>query len=113
MSGQHERMIYRTIPHSITIADTFSLRLKGLMFRKQPLVEEGLLISPCNAIHMCFMFFPIDAVFLSKEQTIIKLITNLKPWRVTMPVNGAHSVLELPVGTIADYDLKLNDKLQL
>ncbi|WP_270181365.1 DUF192 domain-containing protein [Alkalihalobacillus sp. CinArs1] len=106
------RMIYRTLPHSITFADSFTTRFRGLMFRKRPLNLEGLLITPCNAIHMCFMTFSIDAVFLNSENKVIKLIPNLTPWRFTMPVKEARSVLELPAGTISEYKLKVNDHLQ-
>ncbi|MCA0987528.1 DUF192 domain-containing protein [Guptibacillus algicola] len=112
MSERTERMIYRTIPHTIQHADTFATRLRGLMFRKRPLDLEALLITPCNSIHMCFMHFPIDAVFLNKENHVIKLIPNLKPWRFVLPVKDAHSVLELPCGAIYDFEIQLHDYLQ-
>ena len=100
MKKTHQHTLYRTIPYSIKKADTFIPRLKGLMFRKEPLKEEGLWIVPCNSIHMCFMNFPIDAVFLDQHQRIIKLVRNLKPWQIVTPVKHAHSVLELPSGSI-------------
>lgn len=98
--------IYRTIPYSIVKAQSFRTRLKGLMFRRKPLNEEGLWISPCNSIHMFFMHFSIDAIFLDNNHKVVHLIENLKPWRVVLPMNGAFSVLELPTGTIRKFQIE-------
>jgi uncharacterized membrane protein (UPF0127 family) len=103
----------KTIPFSIKSADSFFKRLKGLMFRKGPLFNEGLWITPCNSIHMCFMYFAIDAVFLTKEGKIVKLIESLRPWRMVMPVKEAFSVVELPAGTIEQFHLKEGERLIL
>lgn len=93
-------------PISIKKADTFASRLKGLMFRKEPLDREGLWIIPCNSIHMCFMNFSIDAVFLDKHERIVHLVGNLRPWRFVSPIKGAYSVVELPTGTIEKLSLQ-------
>lgn len=103
----------KNIPFSVNIADTFFSRLKGLMFRSKPLIEEGLLITPCNSIHMCFMSFPIDAVFLNKQGEIINMVEGIKPWRFIKPVRSASSVLELPAGSIRELKLNLGDSLAL
>lgn len=105
--------IVRTIPYSIQLADSFFTRLKGLMFRKDQLVEEGLWIFPCNSIHMCFMNFSIDAVFLNKEGRIVKKVENLKPWRFVKPIKDAYSVIELPAGAIRKLGLKQGDLISI
>lgn len=105
--------VIRTIPYSIKLADSFFTRLKGLMFRKDQLVEEGLWISPCNSIHMCFMKFSIDAVFLTKEGRIVKMVENLQPWRFVKPIKDAYSVIELPAGTITKLDLKQGEFIRI
>jgi uncharacterized protein len=99
--------LYKTIPYSIRKAQSFGTRLKGLMFRKQPLHEEGLWIAPCNSIHMCFMHFPIDAVFLDQHHRVVHLVENLKPWKFVFPIKQAHSVLELPPGTISKFHIEV------
>lgn len=106
MKDLEETTLYRTIPFSLKKADRFSSRLKGLMFRKRPLEEEGLWIIPCNSIHMFFMNFPIDVAFLDREQKVIKLVADLQPWKITSPVKQAHSVLELPAGSIKLLGIK-------
>jgi uncharacterized protein len=113
MITKNESILYRTLPVTVIKANTFVKRLKGLMFRTRPLHEEGLLITPCNSIHMCFMFFSIDVVFLSKQNEVIKVVHNLKPWRFVLPVKGAYSTLELTAGAIERYEIKEGDFLNL
>jgi uncharacterized protein len=103
----------RTLPYRINKADSFGKRLRGLMFRKDPLMEEGLWITPCNSIHMCFMNFAIDAIFVSKEGRIVELIEELRPWRFVKPVQKAHSVVELPSGAIRELNLLKGEYVNL
>ncbi|MBU9711588.1 DUF192 domain-containing protein [Evansella tamaricis] len=93
--------------------DSFSSRFKGLMFRKIPLENEGIWIIPCNSIHMFFMFISIDVVFINKDLKIIKVFPNVQPWTIIPPVKGAHSALELPIGTIEKFELKPCDQVCL
>jgi uncharacterized membrane protein (UPF0127 family) len=88
------------IPYQIKIADSFFKRLKGLMFRKDPITNEGLLIVPCNAVHMFFMKFAIDIVLLNKQNEVVKVYHSLSPWKMTKPEKTAYSTLELPAGSI-------------
>ncbi|MFP5112710.1 DUF192 domain-containing protein [Bacillaceae bacterium C204] len=107
-----EQLVQR-IPYSIKVADSFFKRLKGLMFRKDQLVEEGLWIIPCNSIHMCFMNFEIDAVFLNKEGRIVKMVEGLRPWRFINPIKNAYSVIELPAGTVKMLGLKQGEMIRI
>ncbi|TKD72137.1 DUF192 domain-containing protein [Pseudalkalibacillus hwajinpoensis] len=113
MLREEENTLYRTVPYTILRADTFLTRFKGLMFRRIPLKDEGLLIVPCNSIHMCFMFFSIDVVFLTKNHEIIKVVENLKPWHFVSPIKGAHAVLELPAGSIKDSSIKVGEFIKV
>lgn len=103
----------KEMPLQIHPYRTFFKRLKGLMFRRQPITDEGILLEPCNSIHMFFMFFPIDVVFLNKEYRIISLKENVQPWTVVPPLDQARSALELPAGTISKYKLKMEDQIIL
>lgn len=103
----------RSIPFTIKVADSFGKRLTGLMFRKKPLTEEGLWITPCNSIHMCFMKFSIDAVFIKKDGQIVRIIEDLQPWKFVKPVQHAHSVVELPKGTVKKLSLKEGEWIRL
>ncbi|MCM3765804.1 DUF192 domain-containing protein [Neobacillus niacini] len=94
------------IPFRIKVADSFSTRLKGLMFRKEPIKSEGLWIVPCNAVHMFFMRFPIDIVLLNKQNVVVRVYQHLKPWRMTKPLKYAYSTLELPAGSTEKLGIK-------
>ena len=56
-------------------------RIRGLIGTKDLPPDEGMLILKCNAIHTCFMSFPIDAIFLDKNDNVIKTVKNIRPWR--------------------------------
>ena len=81
---------------SVGRADTFNTRLLGLIPRGGLGAEEGLWLEPCAMIHMCFMRFPIDAVFLDKDLKVLRVLENFQPWRFSPWVYGARGVLELP-----------------
>src|SRR5918992_3438747 len=75
------------------VAETPLSRLRGLLGRSRLASGEGLLIRPTSAIHTCFMRFPIDAVFLDRDLVVVKIVSNLRPWRVAAR-RGTKSVLE-------------------
>ena len=49
------------------VADSAWARSKGLLGRASLGEDEGILLRPGSSIHMFFMRFPIDAVFLDRE----------------------------------------------
>lgn len=83
----------------IKIATSFIDRLRGLMFRRK-IVGDGLIIEPCTSIHNCFVFFPIDAVFVDGDFKIVKILRNFKPWRFSLIYFKARKVIELPSGKV-------------
>ena len=82
----------------ILIADSFLMRFAGLMFRQKLPPATGLLLAPCNSVHMCFMRFAIDVVYLDKDYNIIKIVNNLKPWIGLSMCSKAWAVLEMNAG---------------
>ena len=85
--------------------------MRGLLGREGLPAGEGLLIRPTNAIHMWFMRFPIDAVFLGGHGEVMRIAPSLRPWRMAAR-RGARSVLELPAGTCAAHDLQVGDRVE-
>ncbi|WP_353056488.1 DUF192 domain-containing protein [Sporosarcina luteola] len=101
------------LPFQIIRADTVWKRSLGLLSHKGPLIDKGLLLTPCNSIHMFFVRHPIDVVFLNKSNRVIKTISYLRPWRVVPPVKNAHSTLELPLGTVKAEKIRVGDTIQM
>jgi uncharacterized membrane protein (UPF0127 family) len=54
---------------------------KGLMFRDSLQSGHGMLFRPARGIHTNFMRFPIDLVFLDKENRVTKIREAMGPWR--------------------------------
>ncbi|HHY83864.1 MAG TPA: DUF192 domain-containing protein [Clostridiales bacterium] len=86
------------ILNSVTVAENFFVRLKGLMFKKNIPKEYGLWIKPANGIHTHWMRFSIDILYLDCDQNIIRVYKNIPPWRIIPPVWGVVSVLEMNAG---------------
>lgn len=82
----------------VLVADNPWLRLRGLMFKPQLEPGEGLLLSPCNSVHSCFMRFEFDAIFLDKHNQVIHVIEAMQPWRFSSLIWRAKKVLELEAG---------------
>jgi uncharacterized membrane protein (UPF0127 family) len=89
------------LAENAVLADTFFKRIKGLIGRKEFTKGEALILEPCNSIHTFFMRFPIDVLFVDKDNRIIKAIISLKPFRLTPIYFKANLVVELPYGTIS------------
>ena len=94
-------------------------KFKGLMGRASLRDESALWLPDSNGIHMMFMRFPIDAVFLGRlaadgSRPVLSVHRGLPPWRGIVPlVRGAKGVLELPVGSIDASGTQVGDPIVL
>jgi uncharacterized protein len=98
------------IATAVEVADSSAKRSKGLLGRKGLDPGTGLWIVPCEAVHTFWMKFPIDLIYLDREQRIRKLRSNVPAWRLSGCLS-AYSVLELPSGTIFESHTQTGDKL--
>jgi len=104
------------IAHRVDQALGFWARFWGLMGRPSLEPGTGLYLAD-SSIHMFFMRFPIDALFVGAPDTdgrrrVIALRPDLPPWRgLVMPVRGAEGVVELPAGTLAAAGVRLGDEV--
>ena len=100
-------------------AGSFWGKLMGLMGRPSLPEGEGLWLPGGNGIHMMFMRFPIDAVFVSKADAegvrrVRSVHRGVRPWIGLVPlITGAHGVLELPVGTIDASGTQPGDRVEI
>lgn len=83
---------------NVRVADSFLTRFSGLMLRGRLARGRGLLIAPCASIHMCFMRFAIDAVFIDRDYRVLKISRGLLPWIGLAWRPGAWGVIELTAG---------------
>ena len=102
-----------TLASDCRVATGFWPRARGLLF-SGPLVEgQGLLLDPCQSVHTVLMGYPIDVLFLDKENRVAHLIHAMPPYRASRFVWRARSVLELPAGTVAKTGTAVGDTLVL
>ena len=83
------------------------------MFRKQctePLVFtfNDEMVVP---LHMFFMRFPIDVIYLDKDNKISEMIINFRPWKWYSPKSKCKTIIEMPVGWIRKLGLKISDNV--
>jgi len=92
------------------LAETALTRMRGLLGRRELPSGEGILLKPASSVHMAFMRFAIDAVFLDRDLRVLKIAADLKPWRAAA-ARGSKSVLEIPAGEAARRRLTVGDRL--
>ena len=93
------------------VADSGPKRNKGLLGRESLASGEGLWIVPCEAVHTFAMRFPIDLVYLDRNRRIKNLRNAVPPWRLSGCLT-AHSIIELPSGTIRETQTQRGDTLE-
>ena len=89
--------------------------MKGLLGRKAEDFPpgSGLWIVPSQGVHTIGMAFAIDVAYLDSERRVIHLCHDLAPHRIAAIKWKAHSVVELPAGTLVQTQTSLGDVLEL
>jgi uncharacterized membrane protein (UPF0127 family) len=100
-----------TLATAVIIANTLLKRVKGLLGRKTINKGEALILNPCNSIHTCFMRFPIDVLFVNRQNQVVKALSSIKPFHLTPIYFNAHFAIELPAGTIQSTSTSQGDLL--
>ena len=93
--------------------DIFSKSL-GLMFSKK---QTKALIFKFDeekiiALHMVFVFYPIDVLFLDKNKIAVDAKENFRPFTFCKSGKKAMYAIELPNGTIKKTKTEIGDKIE-
>ncbi len=77
-------------------------RLRGLLGRAplRAAAAQALWLVPCAGVHTFGMSYPLDIVFLDRDNRVIDCCENLRPWRARQ-CHGARHTVELAPGGIA------------
>ena len=100
------------ILEDLQTADTFYTRFRGLMGRPSIPENAGLIIKPCNSVHCFFMKFPIDVIFLDKENRVVHVAGNMKPGSISPIVRKSYSVIEANA-TVFQKNIEIGDIVQM
>ncbi|MFH1655885.1 MAG: DUF192 domain-containing protein [Candidatus Omnitrophota bacterium] len=95
------------------VADSFSNRMKGLLGRESLEEGEALVITSCRQIHMFFMRFAIDAIFLDKDNKIVGIVQDIKPFHCSPVFLHSNLVIELALGTIQSTNTQSGDIIKI
>ncbi len=106
--------IQRKFKTQCKICSTPQTQARGLMFSKKLKTDQSVLLKFSKErnipIHMFFVFFPIDAVWLNKDYKIVHIERNIKPFNPLInPKKQAIAVLE--TNKNITKNLKIGDKL--
>jgi uncharacterized membrane protein (UPF0127 family) len=99
----------------LAVAETHWSRLCGLIGKAPGNFAQGrgLWIVPCRGVHTLGMRFPIDVIYLSRDNVVLHLERGLPPWRFAPVRFQAASVLELPEDTVRSTGTTIGDQLEI
>jgi uncharacterized protein len=102
----------------LEVAESMAAQSRGLLGREGLAPGAGMLFEgnrflPLMWMHMFFMRFAIDIVFLDQSNRVLRINHGLKPWRVSSMVFGAQRALELEAGAAAQSGTQEGDQLDL
>lgn len=105
------------IASDVEFAEGIISQSKGLMFRKGIAERYALVFvlpSPRSvSVHMLFVFFPIDVLFLDAEKKILAT-ARLKPWiGLTRAPEKTKYIVEMPAGSIERHRLVCGESIKI
>ena len=103
----------RIIGHNAELCDDYFSKFIGLMFSKK---QRALIFAFGNkkkiALHMLFVFYPIDVLFLDKNKIVVEKKENFKPFAFYKSMKKAMYVIELPDKTIKKTKTEIGNKIK-
>lgn len=97
------------VARSVRVVGTFLGRLVGVL-GGWPGGGDGILLTPCRAVHTFFLREPLDVAFLAADGTVLRLVEAMPPWRVARCA-GAWATLELPPSSLRRAGVRPGDRL--
>jgi uncharacterized membrane protein (UPF0127 family) len=105
----------RTIADRVVFCRTAASQMRGLMFSRS---DKGRALimefkeEKIVPLHMMFVFFPIDVLFLDRSRKVVEIYGGAKPFLTSIiPKRRAKYVIELPAGAIRSNRIKVGDRL--
>lgn len=101
----------RMVATQVRLAGSSRERRLGLRRHAHLSLEDGLFLTPCEAIHTFRMRFAIDVLFLTRSGEVCGLRHGLRPWRIAASWRAC-STLELAAGAIRQSATEIGDLLE-
>lgn len=101
------------LAEKVMLADGWWTRLRGMMGRPEPAEDEGMLLAPCQSVHMYWMKYPLDVAFIAPDGQVVATYHGLAPSRRSKWHRDANRALELKAGRLAATRTEVGDRLEL
>ncbi len=102
----------KPVATQVEIAATRTTRRRGLLGRDHLDQASAMLLAPCTSVHTVGMRFPIDVVFVDRQGYAVKIVRNLRPWRIALAAGG-RAVIEMAAGSLEWGEVLPGDRLFL
>ena len=103
----------KILAEDVILSTSFLKRLTGLLGYKSLEKNQAMILQPANSVHTFFMRFPIDVLFVDRNNIVIKTVSNMVPFRATAIYFKSLVVIELPSGMISTTQTAEGDYLQI
>ncbi len=107
----------RMIIQKISLADSLFKKFKGLMFERKENFDYALVfdfgceVKTRASVHMLFVFFPIDLIFLDNQKRVVDIKEKFRPFELNYtPKKPARYLIELPQGSA--FKIQVGDELE-
>ncbi|MDH3297053.1 MAG: DUF192 domain-containing protein [Gemmatimonadota bacterium] len=97
----------------VRLADTWWTRLRGMLGSPEPAPGEGMLLEPCQSVHMYWMKYALDVAFLAPDGRVVEAYHGLGPSKRSRWHREADRALELRAGTLAETGTQVGDRLEM
>jgi len=101
----------RIVAGDVSFAATFFQRFFGLLGRRNIAREDGMLFVPGGSVHTIGMRCTIDVAFLDKNNVVLKVCRQVRPYRFCFAPVGTSKTLELAPGVLNESDINPGDGL--
>ena len=103
---------HQPVATRVEIAATRTTRRRGLLGRDGLAEGSAMLLAPCSSIHTIGMRFPIDALFVDRQGYALKIVRDLRPWRIAL-ATGTQAVIEMASGSLDCDSVHVGDRIFL
>jgi len=105
------RFCLKDLVKEITLCTSLLSKARGLMFTKKR--DRALVFiygtDAKRSLHMFFVFYPIDVLFLDKEKKVVEIRENFRPSTMYMPKHSSRYIIEMPAAKVQEHKIKVND----
>lgn len=103
-----------TLSNGFRMCRSSASKARGLMFTNESEVLRNALVfefkrAMPQSLHMFFVFYPIDVLFLDERKRVVDIKQNFRPFTVYNSRSKAMFVIELPEGAVRKSKTCLGD----